>query len=101
MTRRTRLQVVPSNMMEEKLQSFVDSLTTSQEQWKGLLPSQLSEQVSMLGKGGRVSVMDTIDTLTQWYDTLSKKEKETFWILTLDFSMLLTPLGTPSRDSNF
>jgi len=55
----------------------------------------------MLGKDGSEFQTDTIDTLTQWYDTLSTKEKEKFWTLIVDFFMLHTPHGTPSRASNY
>jgi hypothetical protein len=88
-------------MTAEKLQYLGAQFLTSLGQFQQLLPSALSEQVNMLGKDGSPSLTDTIDTLMQWYDTLSTKEKVKWWTLNLDFFMLHTPHGTPSRGSNF
>lgn len=87
-------------MTLESLRSLKEQLLTSQEQFQELLPSQLSEHLNTLGTGGETSVMESIDTLMQWYDTLSTKQKVKFWTLNLDFLMLGTPLGTPSRELN-
>jgi len=88
------------NMTQEKLLSSVEQLLTSQGQFKQWLPSALSEQLSTLGRGGDTSPMALIDTLMQWYDTCSPKQKAKTWTLILDFCMLLTPAGMPSRNSN-
>jgi hypothetical protein len=86
------------NMTQEKLLSSVEQLLTSQGQFKQLLPSPLSEQLSTLGKGGDTSPTALIDTLMQWYGTLSPKQQVKVWTAIVDFCMLLTPHGTPSRD---
>lgn len=84
-------------MTKESRRSLGECLYNSQEQWKSLLPSQLSAQLNTLGKTGEGSTMQLRDTLMQWYDTLSPKQKEKFWTMSLDFIMLGTPLGAPSR----
>jgi ABC-type Mn2+/Zn2+ transport system ATPase subunit len=87
-------------MTPEKLQSIAEGLATSRKQFLEYLPSQLSEQLNMPGTVGDMSMMDLIDTLMQWYDTLQQKHREKLWTLILDFPMLLTLHGTPSRDLN-
>lgn len=96
MPRRARLEQL--NMTPERCQSSVEQLLTSQEQFKLLLPSAISEQLNMLGKGGDTSPTVLIDTLMQWYDTLSPKQQAKLWMMIVDFCMLLTPHGEPSRD---
>lgn len=100
MTRQTRSKVGRSSMMAESLQSIGAAFLISREQSRSLLPSQISEQVSTLGGDGSLSTTDIIATLTRWYDTLPTREREKFWTLILDYYMLGTPLGTPSRDLN-
>jgi hypothetical protein len=85
-------------MTPESLLSLKAQLLTSQMQLKELLPSVASEQLSTLGTGGVTSMMELIDTLMQWYDTLSPKQREKFWTLSLDFLMLGIAPGTPSRE---
>lgn len=87
-----------SNLTVEKLRSIVEGLATSREQFLASLPSQLSEQLNTPGTAGDMSLMDLIDTLMRWYDTLPQRQKVKLWTQILDFSMLLTVLGTPSRD---
>jgi hypothetical protein len=58
----------------------------------------LSEPLSTLGTDGATSLMDTIDTLMASYDTWPLKLKVKFWTLSLDFIMISTPLGMPSRE---
>jgi hypothetical protein len=88
-------------MTQEKLLSIAEGLLTSQEQLKQFLGSPYSEQLNTLGKGGDMSQMDLIATLTQWYDTLPQKQKTKCWMLIVDFLMLGTLHGMPSRDLNF
>lgn len=97
---RTRALLGHGKMTEERLRSIVESWLTSRTQWLALLPSPLLEQVNTLGTDGSTSLMDLVDILMQWYDTLPKRDQERFWILSLDFVMLATSLGTPSRVSN-
>jgi hypothetical protein len=96
MSRRAHLGQL--NLTQERLQSSVEQLRTSQEQFKQLLPSALSEQLNTLGKDGSSSPTALIDTLMQWYDTLSQKQRVKTWTLIVDFCMLLTAHGTASRD---
>jgi hypothetical protein len=84
----------------EKLQSIVESFLTSRQQYAELLGSALSEPLNMLGTDGATSLMATIDILMDWYDTLPKRQKVKFWTLSLDFIMISTVLGTPSREQN-
>lgn len=97
---RTRALLGYGKMTEERLKSIVESLLTSRTQWLALLPSPLLEQVNTLGTDGSMSQTDLVGTLMQWYDTLPKREQEKFWTLSLDFVMLATSHGTPSRVSN-
>src|SRR5690349_21554946 len=101
MTQQRKLPVAQSSMTAERLQSIGAAFLISLEQLKQLLPSPLLERVNMLGRDGKESMTAITDTLTQWFDTLPPKEKAKFWTLTLDFFMLPTPHGTPSRGSNF
>jgi hypothetical protein len=88
-------------MTQEKLLSIVESFLTSRMQYQEFLSSAFSERLSMLGMDGVTSQTDTIAILMDWYDTLSKKQKEKFWTLSLDFITISTPLGTPSRGPSF
>lgn len=97
---RTRALLGHGKMTQERLQSIVESWLTSRTQWLALLPSPLLEQVNTLGTDGSMSQMELVATLMDWYDTLPKKEREKFWTLSLDFVMLATSHGTPSRVSN-
>ena len=97
---RTRALLGHGKMTEERLQSIVGSLLTSRTQWLALLPSPLLEQVNTLGTDGSTSLMDLVDTLMQWYDTLSPKQRVKLWILIVDFLTIGTPVGTPSRELN-
>jgi hypothetical protein len=67
-------------------------------QYEELLQSALSEPLSTLGTDGSTSLMATLDTLMDWYDTLPKEQKVKFWTLSLDFLTIGTLLGTPSRE---
>lgn len=83
-------------MTKKRSRSIEDCLFNSQEQFKKLLPSALSEQINILGKTGDTSAMDLIDTLMLYYDTLPKRHQVKLWTVILDFSMLLTVRGTAS-----
>lgn len=82
---------------EENLLCIVESYLTSRAQSLALLPSPILEQLNTLGKDGSTSPTALIDTLMQWYDTCSSKERTKFWTMSLDLLMLPTLLGTPSR----
>jgi hypothetical protein len=97
MTRQRKQRLAESKWTQASHQSIAESFLISHEQWKQLLPSQLSEQLSIIGTDGSMSLTELLDTLMQWYDTLSKKEKVRFWTMTLDFSTLPTQHGVPSR----
>jgi hypothetical protein len=87
-------------MIKANQNSLKVDLTTFQMQLASFLPSVISDQLSTLGRDGVSFLTDSIDTLKQWYDTLSPKEKMIFWTLIVDFLTLDTPLGTPSRGVN-
>jgi hypothetical protein len=97
---RTKALLALEKMTPGKLQSIVESFLTSRMQYEELLQSALSEPLSTLGTDGSTSLMDTIDTLMRWYDTLPKREKVKFWTLSLDFITISTPLGIPSREQS-
>src|SRR3546814_3054797 len=88
-----------SSMTAVNHQYIAEQFLTSLVQFQQLLPAQLSEQVSILGKDGSPSMTDLIDTLMRWYDTSPTKDKEKMWTLILDFFMLPTVHGIPSRGS--
>lgn len=52
----------------------------------------------MPGEAGNESPTVLIDTLMRWYDTSSERDKAKLWTLILDFFMLDTSHGMPSRD---
>jgi hypothetical protein len=84
----------------EKLQSIVESFLTSRQQYAELLSSAFSVPLNTLGMDGVMSPTDMAGTLMGWYDTLSTSQKVRFWTLSLDFIMISTPHGTPSREQN-
>jgi hypothetical protein len=88
-------------MTQERLLSIVESFLTSRQQYEALLWSALSEHKSTRGMGGVTSLTDEIGTLMACYDTWTTKQKERFWMLSLDFITISTPLGTPSRGPSF
>jgi hypothetical protein len=87
-------------MTQEKLQFLGASFLTSLGQLQQLPRFPDSVQTSTLGTDGKEWAMESIATLMQWYDICSEKEKEKFWTLIVDFFMLPTPLGAPSRALN-
>lgn len=98
--RKMLLRLEPSSMTRESLLSFAEQLLTSQDQYQVLLPSLVSERLSTLGTDGSTSLKELVDTLMAWYDTLSRREREKFWTLSLDFLTIFTSRGTPSREPN-
>ncbi|OYV33226.1 MAG: hypothetical protein B7Z80_24700 [Rhodospirillales bacterium 20-64-7] len=86
------------NMTKENLLSIVEGLATSRGQFLSSLPFPSSALENTHGPAGDMSMMALIDTLMQWYDTLPQRQKVKLWTQILDFSMLLTLHGTPSRD---
>lgn len=87
-------------MMQANLLSLREQLLIFQQHYKGLLPSVVSERISMNGPDGDMSLMELIDILMPWYVTLSPRAKVKFWTMNLDFLMLGTYVGTPSRSRN-
>jgi hypothetical protein len=80
-------------MTPESLARFV-ALSTIFPAPVNTLPQSLrSEQQSMLGMGGKPLTMELLVTVMQWYDTLSKREKESFWTRIVPSLMLPTPHG--------
>jgi hypothetical protein len=100
MTRRRKSQVATSNMTEERLQFIGGQFLTSLAQLAQLPKSPLSVLVNTHGMDGVELTTDLTDTLMQWYDTLDTKQRVKFWTLIVDFYMLPTPHGMPSRVSN-
>jgi hypothetical protein len=75
-----------------------ERLVTFHEQLRRLPRYLRSELPNMIGTAGKASLTESLDTLMRWYDTCSKREKESFWIKILACYTLPIRLGVLSRD---
>lgn len=85
---------------QEKSLSFEEEWAISLGQFVRLPKSQRSVLLSMLGRDGKLSLTDSIDTQMQWLATLDMKRKERALTLILVCRILPILLGTPLPDSN-
>lgn len=83
-----------------RYRSFEGEWDISLELFGLLPPSVRSVLLSTLGRDGKPSPTESIDTQTQWLGTCSPKLKARAMILIADSLMPLTQPGMPSLDSN-
>lgn len=88
------------NTTTENPQSIVESYFSSRWQLMSLLGPASTELINTVGTTGHGSLTELRDTLMQCYDTLPEKHKEKFWTLIVDYCILATPYGMPSRVQN-